>query len=98
MGAEHAQPCAGLQVTMVRMDEFARWQKEQNGRLASIEAKLAEMAVTMAANRYERSQQIEAVAARIQGQYDNLLRAAIGLLVPVVAGLLYLVLGHVLVP
>jgi len=78
-----------------RFDEHSR---VQNAHLATIANKLDDLAEKTALGREDRAQQIGELQTDVVERFNKILLAAIGLGIPVVASLLYLILNQALKP
>lgn len=87
---------AGLRVLETKVDALERWQGMQNSHLAAIDKHLEEMNTAIGNNRQERSAQIGDLRTTVEGKFTDLFRAGVIAVVPILAGLVYIILGHVL--
>lgn len=96
-GNIHDEPCAGLQVVRSKVENLERWQETQNGHLANLDDRVEELVRLISNNRQERSDQINRLSETISMKFSDFQKQALFALIPVIAGLLYIILNHVLV-
>lgn len=93
-------PCAALKVLEVRVNAleraFAEHARAQNSHLTSIDARLGELTNMINGNARERTEQIGDLKASVAENFATMFKVALGMAVPIVAGLLYIILNHAL--
>lgn len=98
--AQSVSPCGGLRVLEVKVDALekalAEHVRQQNSHLQSIDRRLAELTDTIASNRLERSEQLGDLKESVAQQFSTGLKVALSLMVPIMAGLAYIIIEHVL--
>lgn len=70
--------------------------KAQNSHLSSIDQTLGRLTEIIGQNRNERSEQIGDLKLALEAAFVTLYQRAVLALIPIVGGLLYIILGHVL--
>ena len=96
----HRAPCADLRVLGGRVGDLERRLDEhtrtQNAHIQDINRKLEGLSNQNAENAQERTQQIGNLRSEVVQQFNRVLLAAVSLVIPIMAGLLYLILNQAL--
>lgn len=89
-----------VQLLAQRLDQlerqFEQHCRSQNSHLLSIDTTLGKLAETISENRTERSEQIGELKSALEESFATLYQRALFAVVPIGAGLLYIIFNHVL--
>ena len=98
----HRSPCAQLQVLESKVNDldrrFDEHSRVQNAHLVTIASKLDGLAKANTDGRVERSKQIGRLETKVADKFTSLFKWGLGVVLPIAAGLLYLVLNQALKP